>query len=336
MIRKVITRILICIALYILMYADRSTRTLDIGVSVCIFLLFEMSLLIENKWMEIPVLISPFVIAFIMIYTRGALQSYRSAGLLLVFFFGVLQYTGENELKNARKKAHMVRDQEAEYSKKLIRANQCLRMEQDQEIHMATLAERSRIAREIHDNVGHMLSRAIILLGAIRTVNKDGSLEKNLRTLSDTLDLAMEEMRTSVHDIHDDSIDLKKNIQDIISEIPERFSVERDLDIGQDLNGKCVLALIAICREAVSNIERHSNGNVIQLTIHEHPGFVSMAVQDNGYVSDSTKKMLEMNEDTGIGLTNIRNRVEELNGNVLISGDAGFKIFVTIPKNGKE
>ena len=86
MIRKVITRILICIALYILMYADRSTRTLDIGVSVCIFLLFEMSLLIENKWMEIPVLISPFVIAFIMIYTRGALQSYRSAGLLLVFF----------------------------------------------------------------------------------------------------------------------------------------------------------------------------------------------------------------------------------------------------------
>lgn len=333
MIRKVVSRILICIALYILMYADRSTRTLDIGVSVCILLMFEISLLVENKWIEIPVLIIPFIVTFVMIYTSGALQSYRYAGLLLVFSFGVLQYTGNNELEKSRKKVHMVRDQEAEYSKKLMWANRHLRMEQDQEIHMATLAERSRIAREIHDNVGHMLSRSIILLGAIRTVNKDESLEKNLSTLSDTLDEAMEEMRTSVHGIHDDSIDLKKNILDIISDIPERFSVERDLDIGQDLNGKCVLALIAICREAVSNIERHSNGNKIQVTVHEHPGFVSMTIHDNGCVSDATKKMLERNEDTGIGLTNIRNRVEELNGNVLISGESGFKIFVTIPKS---
>lgn len=332
MIRKVISRIFICLALYFLMYADRSTQTLDIGVSVCILFMFEISLLVKNKRIEKLILIVPFIITFIMINTRDDLQSFRYAGLLLVFFSGIFQYTGNEELENAKKKIHIVRDQGAEYSQKLIWANRLLRMEQDREIHMAMLAERSRIAREIHDNVGHMLSRAIILLGAIRTVNKDETLEGHLSTLSSTLDTAMEEMRTSVHDIHDDSIDLEKNIVDIISDIPDRFSVDQDLDIGQGLDGKCVLALIAICREAVSNAERHSNGDKIQIMIHEHPGFVSMTIHDNGCVPAHTREMLEMDEDTGIGLTNIRNRVEELNGNVLISGDSGFKVFVTIPK----
>lgn len=332
MIRKTISRTLICASIYFLIYADKNMKTIDIAMSICILLLFEISMLVKNKNIEILILIIPFIISFAIIYGRDSHQLYKFIGLIIVFLCGLFQYTCNEKLESARKQIHSIMDYGSEYSQKLIKTNRLLRIEQDREIHMAMLAERSRISREIHDNVGHMLSRAIVLLGAIRTVNKNDIIDEHLITLAETLDSAMEEMRTSVHDIHNDSIDLEKNILDIIAKIPERFNVNYDLDIDQSLNSRYSMALIAICREAVSNILKHSNGDDIQITVHEHPGFVSMMIHDNGCVSIKTREMLEMNKDTGIGLTNIISRVEELKGNIHISGESGFKIFLTIPK----
>ena len=69
---------------------------------------------------------------------------------------------------------------------------------------MATLKERNRIAREIHDNVGHMLSRAILQMGALSTVYEEEPLHGQLLKVNDTLNLAMNNIRESVHDLHDD------------------------------------------------------------------------------------------------------------------------------------
>ena len=51
---------------------------------------------------------------------------------------------------------------------------------QDYEIYLATLRERNRIAREIHDNVGHMLSRSILQMGALITIHKEEPLHGQL------------------------------------------------------------------------------------------------------------------------------------------------------------
>ena len=75
-----------------------------------------------------------------------------------------------------KKLLNMTRDDSKELEKMLEEKNKRLMSEQDQQVHLATLAERNRIAREIHDNVGHLLSRAILLLGAISTVNTDDRL----------------------------------------------------------------------------------------------------------------------------------------------------------------
>ena len=80
---------------------------------------------------------------------------------------------------------------------------------QDYEIYLATLKERNRIAREIHDNVGHMLTRSILQLGALSVINKDETVGEAINDLSGTLNTAMTSIRSSVHDLHDDSIALK-------------------------------------------------------------------------------------------------------------------------------
>ena len=58
--------------------------------------------------------------------------------------------------------------------------NKNLMEKQDYEIYLATLRERNRIAREIHDNVGHMLSRSILQMGALITIHKEEPLHGQL------------------------------------------------------------------------------------------------------------------------------------------------------------
>lgn len=73
-----------------------------------------------------------------------------------------------------------LRDTSTELSLVMREKNRKLLEEQDTEIYMATLKERNRIAREIHDNVGHMLSRAILQMGALSTVYEEEPLHGQL------------------------------------------------------------------------------------------------------------------------------------------------------------
>ena len=78
-----------------------------------------------------------------------------------------------SKLTSLQKKFRQMRDDNQERKTLLEKKNELLLEKQDYEIHMATLHERNRIAREIHDNVGHMLSRSILQVGALMAISKD-------------------------------------------------------------------------------------------------------------------------------------------------------------------
>ena len=80
--------------------------------------------------------------------------------------------------------------------------------------------ERTRIAREIHDNVGHLLTRAIMQAQAGKTVAKatnDTVAAQGFATLGATLDDAMTMVRRSVHDLEDDGTDFAAQIDDAVT-----------------------------------------------------------------------------------------------------------------------
>ncbi len=80
---------------------------------------------------------------------------------------------------------------------------------------LATLAERGRIAREIHDNVGHLLTRSICRWRRCRwcTATTSGCAASSPQ-VGDTLHEAMGCVRASVHDLHDDAFDLETQIRE--------------------------------------------------------------------------------------------------------------------------
>jgi signal transduction histidine kinase len=234
----------------------------------------------------------------------------------------------------------ITRDNSVELSIALKAKNKYLIEKQDSDIRLATLKERNRIAREIHDNVGHMLSRSIIQMGAAIAINKDETLEPVLGSVKDTLDQAMNSIRSSVHDLHDESIDLEQEVKEA-TKILTKFKVTYEFDMSQEIPREIKYCIITIIKEAASNIVKHCNGDEVTIILREHPAFYQILVQDNGHCNAHTSKhggntFVENQHGSGIGLVNMAERVEAFHGSISINTEHGFKIFIIIPKGEQE
>lgn len=207
--------------------------------------------------------------------------------------------------------------------------NKNLMEKQDYEIYAATLKERNRIAREIHDNVGHLLSRSILVTGAIRTISSEPSLTASIISLEETLHQAMNSIRESVHDMHDDSIDLKDASRQLLSSFTFCPAV-LSYDMGNDIPVPVKYCFLSVLKESLSNMIRHSNATQASVTMREHPGLYQLCIEDNGTLLNETVSISDT--DTGIGLANMRERVRKLNGHFTTQTGPGFRIFITIPK----
>lgn len=221
---------------------------------------------------------------------------------------------------------HELQDEESYFIQNNKQKQDEIRKNQDFEIHAATLAERNRIAREIHDHVGHMISRAILQLGAIMTINKEEKLKEPLGSLKDSLDTAMNNIRESVHDIKDEALDLEYMIKDVLN-VYDSFDVVLDYDMSQYASKELKYCFVAVIKEALTNTVKHSNASKVKIVVREHPALYQLLIEDNGNLSISKKS-----DGTGIGLDNMRERVSAFNGNMLITKEQGFKIFISIPK----
>lgn len=228
----------------------------------------------------------------------------------------------EQELK---KESLRTRDAGRELSLLLERKNRDLMEKQDYEIRLATLNERNRIAREIHDSVGHMLSRSILQTGALLAVNRDEMVNEHLLGLKDTLSQAMDSIRESVHDLHDDSVDLSVQITALLQEFTF-CPVSLDYDMESDVEKDVKYCFLAVVKEALNNIMKHSNATKASITLREHPALYQLIIRDNGTTAAQPK------QSDGLGLRNMAERVEALQGHFHVTFQDGVTLFLSIPK----
>lgn len=243
------------------------------------------------------------------------------ATLIIVAY--ILKYR-TTSLLVVKKDFNKLRDTTTEMSMQLEKKNKELLDKQDFEINLATLKERNRIARDIHDNVGHLLSRSILQTGALLAINKDESTKESLTLIKGTLSEAMDSIRASVHNLHEESINLQNEIQKLVDNF-KYCSIKFDYDVESNLGKNIKYCFIAVIKEALSNIIKHSNATKVSLVIREHPSLYQLIVQDNG-------TNCSCDSENGIGINNITDRVTTIGGNVNISTDKGFRIFISIPK----
>lgn len=218
------------------------------------------------------------------------------------------------------------RDDSTELERLMRKRNRELSEILDYEVRISALNERNRIAREIHDNVGHLLSRSLLQTGALSAIcpSEQEAVKSGLDDLRDTLNSAMNSIRESVHGIRDDALDLKLEVTKAVAPLKEKLDAELSYEISGELPTKIKLCFISILKEAVSNISRHSNGDKATVILREHPSIYQLIVSDNG-----NGKMKE----EGMGISNMRDRAEAIGGNFTVSDKKGFTVFVSVRKS---
>ncbi len=242
----------------------------------------------------------------------------------LQFLLMLILHHRTSQIQELNRHIRQLRDNTTEYNRILSSKNKMLLDKQDYEIYLATLKERNRIAREIHDNVGHMLSRSLLQSGALLAINKDETMTAPLHALKDTLTLAMNNIRESVHDLHDDSMDLESAIRQLFEDY-KNYTIRFDFDMSRTVARNVKYCFISITKEALSNLVKHSNATHLYIVMREHPSLYQLLIEDNG-------TNIIQNE-SGIGLINMKERVDNLNGTLTISTEKGFRIFISIPKD---
>lgn len=191
--------------------------------------------------------------------------------------------------------------------------------------HLTEVRERNRIAREIHDSVGHSLAGINIQLQAsIKLKGKDD--DKSYELLKDSisgLSDAIVTLRETVHNIkpkEDVGSEHIKIIIDNFTYCPIEFSKKGDMSL---LKPHHIEIFCYNIKEALTNISKHSKATKVNISVEVNENYARLYIKDNGVGSKSIKE--------GLGLSGMRERLDYAGGTISISSKEGFIIVCLIP-----
>ena len=199
--------------------------------------------------------------------------------------------------------------------------------------------ERGRVARELHDGISQILVGVRYALdSARRRLDKgNGDAETPLKQGIDNLGTAISEVRRISRDLRPGALDdlgLGPALKALVEDFAQRTGVEVEFNTAvfrNRLDQDAKIALYRIAQEALTNIERHAAASKVGMDLRGHKRGATLRISDNGIGLDRTRRQ----RATGIGLRNMQERVEQLDGQLRIlsgaSGTSGTVIEVSVP-----
>jgi len=197
----------------------------------------------------------------------------------------------------------------------------------------AALEERNRLARNLHDSVSQLLYSLTLMAGTTKKMlERDVDLVKvanSVERLGYTAHQALKEMRLLVYELRPavlDSEGLGSALQHRIETVEERLGVKVALQAGRlpELPNYVEDALYHIALEALNNIVKHSESKNASIKFTSKRRNISMQISDEGKGFDTSQT------HTGLGLRNMRERAQMLEGEISIESTPGDGTQVTV------
>lgn len=265
--------------------------------------------------------------------TYASLLSFLPAFLLVSTFSLVVRFH-ELQRIGAEKLLHQLEESNAE----LARTHKQLQ-EYTREVEELTIVrERTRVAREIHDTLGHYLS---ILNIQLETISKfqEHDAARAVIEIGEARRVAaqsMQEVRNAVAALRPTSIatlgltetlmQLGKEFEYTMPQIALTLDLETELPVlAPDIS----IALYRVVQEAFTNVRKHSQASKVLVRLRYEDEMIELLVVDNG--CGTSQNGAEKSE--GFGLIGLRERIELLNGQVSYGPTAqqGYRIVVSVP-----
>ncbi|MBI1342301.1 MAG: tetratricopeptide repeat protein [Terrimonas sp.] len=193
--------------------------------------------------------------------------------------------------------------------------------------------ERERIARDLHDGVGQMMSAAKMNLSAFESELqiKDGQQKASFEKIISLVDESCKEVRSVSHHMMPNAL-LKRGLAAAIRDFVEKLDskvIKVHLvteGIDQSIDSVIETVLYRVIQESVNNVIKHAGANHLDISIiRDHEG-ISATIEDNGKGFDLSQGGIS----EGLGLKNIRTRIEYLKGTVDIDAAPGKGTLVAI------
>lgn len=238
--------------------------------------------------------------------------------VLLIIVLGYFIYS-RNKIKQKAKMDKELANQRDIRSKAVIEAEE---------------KERRRIAQDLHDGVGQILSAAKLNLSGLEDKLKLEKPEQSL-LLSNALELvndSVKEVRSVSHNMMPNTLiklGLASAVREFITKIASVPNLRIDLQIvgmEERLENTVETVLYRVIQEVVANIIKHAKANEISMQLIRHDNELTIMIEDNGVGFDKTN----ITKFEGIGLKNIISRIEFLNGNVDFDSTPGQGTTVVI------
>lgn len=190
---------------------------------------------------------------------------------------------------------------------------------------LAAVEERNRIAGELHDTLGHDMTGLIMQLEmtAHYIESKPQAAAELLGQSKESAREALRKVRNAVQTLQGaEDADMKRLIR--------RFSNQTGIAIQDRLTDDLPLGtarvLYRVIQEALTNTARHSNATAVHIDLEDKGAAYVLSIQDNGSTSESIQE--------GFGLQNMKRRIGEAGGRMNWTHDKGFRIDITLPKEG--
>ena len=186
--------------------------------------------------------------------------------------------------------------------------------------------QRLDISRELHDNVGSQLTFIISILDNLKSssVQFDDAIDKKIDTLTNFANKSISELRDTIWVLNSKQLslsELKSRMLNFIKDAGEsvdtiRFQFDFDIQNDVQLSSKQAINLYRILQEIVNNAIKHANAKDISVSISQIENELQIKISDNGIGFDYESK-----KKKSFGLTNIQNRVQEVNGSLQVESN---------------
>jgi two-component system NarL family sensor kinase len=192
--------------------------------------------------------------------------------------------------------------------------------------------ERARIAKELHDRVGMLLSAVKMQFGALegRIQHVQATAGAQYQRVTDLLDTAVGEVRRISHDMEHSNLatfGLATALEDLRDavHVPGRLEVELNtFGLAERLDKRLEIAAYRMVQEAVSNALKHAKADHLSMQVTRSEALLNILVEDDGTGFDPGAG------SEGMGMSNLRSRAAEFNGSVRIDSLPGRGTTVVI------
>jgi PAS domain S-box-containing protein len=196
-------------------------------------------------------------------------------------------------------------------------------------------SERQQIGMELHDNVKQMMAACLLNVDLLKLMVKEERTRPTIDSIKNYIRESIEELRRISHQLAptiDSSVPLEQKIRTVVNtmNVGKEINVKYHFDsVDEVIKSDLQLALYRILQEQFTNILKHANASLVDITVLRSNGDICLSIEDNGigFNRESTQN--------GIGLENIKRRVQAFNGNLSIQTypGKGCRLYVQLPVN---